>query len=140
MHGGDVRTSLLRASPSVPGIPGYQPLFETNPRLKVATGTVIDNARDAERNAYFYYQGIQRMGNLVTTRSNVYAIWITVGFFKVDAAGNTVGNPDDELGFETGEIKRHRAFYMLDRSIPVACEPGKNHNVDRAIVLRRYLE
>jgi hypothetical protein len=143
MHGGDVRTSLLRASPSIPGVPGYQPFFETYPHVQPIPPddiVVVDNARDAERNAYFYYQGIQRLGNLVTTRSNVYAIWITVGFFQIDTAGNSARTAPDEIGFETGEIKRHRAFYMLDRSIPVACEPGKNHNVDRAIVLRRYLE
>jgi len=45
-----------------------------------------------------------------------------------------------ELGSDTGNIKRHRAFYLIDRSIPVAFEPGENHNVDRAIVLRRFIE
>ena len=125
----------------MPGVPGgaaiQQPLFETYPLLETAAGGSHDNARDATRNAYFYYQGIQRMGNLITTRSNVYAIWITVGFFEFDpVTGNRLG----EVGFDTGEIDRHRAFYMFDRSIPVACEPGKNHNVDQAIVLRRYLE
>jgi hypothetical protein len=160
---GDVMASLLRHDvlpllpvpgggiPPMPGVPGgaaiQQPLFETYPSLQTAAGVSHDNARDATRNAYFYYQGIQRMGNLITTRSNVYAIWITVGFFGTDAMGNwpqpKLGippNPEDEIGFETGEIDRHRAFYMFDRSIPVACEPGKNHNVDQAIVLRRYLE
>jgi hypothetical protein len=29
---------------------------------------------------------------------------------------------------------------MVDRSIPVAFEPGENHNVDRAILLRRFIE
>ena len=37
-------------------------------------------------------------------------------------------------------VTRHRAFYMIDRSIPVAFEPGENHNVDRAILLRRFIE
>jgi len=41
---------------------------------------------------------------------------------------------------DSGEVQRHRAFYFVDRSIPVACEPGQNHNVDRAIVLRRFIE
>jgi hypothetical protein len=29
---------------------------------------------------------------------------------------------------------------MIDRSIPVAFEPGQNHNVDRAILVRRRIE
>ena len=44
------------------------------------------------------------------------------------------------LGSLTGEIERHRAFYLIDRSIPVAFEPGENHNVDRAILIRRFIE
>ena len=88
------------------------------------------------RNSYFHYEGIQRLGNLVTTRSNVYAIWITVGYFQLDPTGA----PGLELGLDTNEIRRHRAFYMVDRSIPVAFEPGQNHNVDRAVLIHRFIE
>ena len=45
-----------------------------------------------------------------------------------------------EVGEDSGTVQRHRAFYMIDRSIPVAFEPGENHNVDRAVVLRRFIE
>ena len=41
----------------------------------------VDNT---DRNPYFRYQAIQRLGNLTTTRSNVYAVWITVGYFEVE--------------------------------------------------------
>ncbi len=41
---------------------------------------------DGERNPYFYYQPMTRLGNLVTNRSNVYAVWITVGYFEVEPA------------------------------------------------------
>jgi hypothetical protein len=77
------------------------------------------------------------MGNLVTTRSNVYAVWITVGYFEVDPATQTLGR---ELGSESGDVRRHRSYYMIDRTAPVAYEPGENHNVDRAIMLRRSIE
>jgi hypothetical protein len=43
-------------------------------------------AIDAERNPYMMYQPMMRLGNLVTTRSNVYAIWVTVGYFEVEKA------------------------------------------------------
>jgi hypothetical protein len=35
---------------------------------------------------------------------------------------------------------RHRSFFIIDRSIPVAFERGRNHNVDRTILLRKVLE
>ena len=38
------------------------------------------------RNPFFRYQGLERLENLVTTRSNVYAVWITVGYFEVETA------------------------------------------------------
>jgi hypothetical protein len=90
---------------------------------------------------------MERLANLTTTRSNVYAIWITVGYFEVVPwqGGVDAGHPDGlqlgaELGTDTGEITRHRGFYILDRSIPVGFERGFNHNVERAILLKRFIE
>lgn len=99
--------------------------------------TTTNQYDDFRRNPYFQNQPTTRLENLLTTRSNVYAIWITVGFFEVNPATGTLGK---ELGSDTGEVERHRAFYMVDRSIPVAYEPGENHNVDRAILVRRFIE
>lgn len=106
-----------------------------------------DAARNTNRNSYFAYQALQRLPNLVTTRSNVYAVWVTVGYFEVgqNPSGVDATHPDgfrlgQEIGSDTGEVKRHRAFYIIDRSIPVAFESGENHNVDRCILLRRYIE
>jgi hypothetical protein len=84
----------------------------------------------------------------------VYAIWITVGYFEVTpwmgnpAGANTVfdvPHPDgyqlgQELYSDTGDIKRHRAFYIFDRTIPVGFEPGHDHNVDRATLVKRFIE
>jgi len=107
------------------------------------------------RHAQFRYDGVQRLANLTTNHSNVFAVWITVGYFEVEPIDrqqlqmppqliNRV-YPDglwlgQELGSDTGDSKRHRAFYIIDRSVPVAFEPGKNHNVDKAIMLRRFIE
>ena len=93
---------------------------------------------------------LNRIGSSTTTRSNVYAVWVTVGYFEVTP--NTVGgggvdtvHPDgyqlgQELGIDTGDVKRHRAFYIYDRSIPVGFEPGKDHNYDKGILLKRFIE
>lgn len=43
---------------------------------------------DTDRNPYNMYQPMTRLGNLVTDRSNVYAVWITVGYFEVEPAPN----------------------------------------------------
>lgn len=80
-----------------------------------------------DRNAYFRYRGINRLSNLLTTHWNVFAVWSTVGYFEVE---DNPGGPDEahpdgyrigqEIGADSGSIKRHRAFYLIDRSIPVA--------------------
>jgi hypothetical protein len=66
-----------------------------------------------------------RLANTATTRSNVFGIWITL-------RESVLNDPDS--------IKLHRAFYIFDRSIPVGFEPGKDHNVWDAVLLRRIIE
>jgi len=114
---------------------------------------------NSDRNPFFRYQAIQRLGNLVTTRSNVYAVWITVGYFEVlPVSATTVPQtatwtpaqinavyPDGytlgrELGSDTGEIERHRAFYIFDRTIPVGFQRGQDMNVEKAILVKRFIE
>jgi hypothetical protein len=130
----DVDVSLLRENPDPND---SQPLFNSH---------YTDKPRNADRNPSFKYQSLQRLGNLVTGRSNVYGVWITVGYFEVELITNlTPARPDGirfgvEVGIDRGQIKRHRAFYMIDRSIPIAFEPGENHNVDKAVILRRYID
>ncbi|MFM8497672.1 MAG: hypothetical protein ACKOEM_19450, partial [Planctomycetia bacterium] len=66
-----------------------------------------------------------RLANTTTTRSHLFGVWITLREM-------IEGNPDS--------VRTHRAFYVIDRSIPVAFEPGKPHNVRDAVVLRRIIE
>lgn len=91
---------------------------------------------DVEASAPFRNEFRTRLGIAATTRSNVYAIWITIGYFEVD----DLGRVGPEIGSEDGTVSRNRAFYMLDRSIPVASEPGENHNVDNAVLTRTIIE
>lgn len=110
-------------------------------------GTNTADYVNYQRNAYFRYQGLGHLSNLITTRSNVYALWITVGYFEVEPnpAGIDVGHPDgfrlaQELGIETGEVKRHRAFYIIDRTIPVGFQRGVDLNAENTILLKRFIE
>jgi hypothetical protein len=126
----DIECTLLRSDTIDANDPANtaRPLFaDTNNNQKY---------NDYQQHPYFYTENLHRMSNLVGIRSNVFAIWITVGYFEIDENG-LLGA---ELGSQTGEIERHRAFYIFDRSIPVAFEPGENHNVDRAVLVRRMIE
>jgi hypothetical protein len=123
------------------------------PLFAVASTSAFNNTN---QNPFFRYQAMQRLGNLVTTRSNVYAVWITVGYFEVtiwdpNAPLNPVtktidtAHPDGyqlgrELGSDTGEIERHRAFYIFDRTIPVGFQRGQDLNVEKAILVKRFIE
>ena len=150
----DIETTLLRsgAVPTQPTSPDYPaaPPPGNNPLLEGGYVAANPVATDP-RNSMFRYNVLNRLGNLVTTRSNVYAIWITVGYFEVEPnlvkgvmvsgripCGRIPRRPGNRR--ESGEVERHRAFYLIDRSIPVAFEPGENHNVDRCILLRRFIE
>ncbi|MCY2986931.1 MAG: hypothetical protein NTY19_03575 [Planctomycetota bacterium] len=128
-----VQATLLRSETTNPASP--LPLFAVDAS---SYPEVSKDHRNQDRNPFFYYQGLERLWNLTTTRSNVFAVWMTLGYFEVDAPGQP--GLGQEIGSDTGEVKRHRSFYIIDRSIPVAFEPGENHNVDRCILLRRYIE
>ncbi len=133
--------TLLRQADDRPGIPLLGPMSQSH-------------VQDFARHSSFLYEGVQRLANMSSTQSNVYAVWITVGYFEVEPWTNgVVGGPavfDDahpdgltlgpELGEATGGIRRHRAFYIVDRSIPVAYEPGQDHNVENALLLERMID
>ena len=138
-------TDLLRPSPEINAtLLREDPVAANEPLFRFES---TDEYQNSDRSAFFRYQKLQRLGNLVTTRSNVYAVWMTVGYFEV----SPVPTPDvtrwpdgyelqQELGSDTGDIKRHRAFYIFDRSIPVGFQRGKDLNVDDAILLHRMIE
>ncbi|MGY8771009.1 MAG: hypothetical protein ACKVH8_21570 [Pirellulales bacterium] len=118
-----------------------EPLFRFDTSANVAS----NHYRDTQKNPMYRYQGIQRLGNLTGYQSNVYAVWVTIGYFEVTPTTVNAAIPDGwqlgaELGSDTGDINRHRGFYIMDRSIPVGYEPGEDHNTDDAILVRRFIE
>jgi hypothetical protein len=145
----DVNATLLRQDPSNPN----RPLFGFDATIAGSVGSTRQYNND-QRNPYFRYQDLQRLGNLTTTRSNVFAVWITVGYFQVQKAPALAGGlaacqqfiyPDGyqiigELGADTNEVKRHRAFFIFDRSIPMGYQRGHDNNVTNGILLSRMIE
>ena len=117
---------------------------------------------DAGRNPGIAYGPMTRLQNLTTTRSGCFAVWITVGFFEVApapsfanaAVAERFGNNRElynrvypegyqlgqEINIDTGDTQRFRAFYIVDRTRPVAFKPGEDVNTEAAILLRRRIE
>ena len=120
---------------------GIQPFKDSFSVLSSSVG--IDNFtedyRDADKDAAFRMQTISRLNNSVTVRSNVYAIWVTVGYFQWQDDDNDGMDFPEEL-IEVTPRNRNRGFYIFDRSIPVAYERGEDHNVHDAILLRRTIQ
>lgn len=157
-----IHETLLRQSPTQPKEPlfGQQGVLAPDPPTTVDPNNSMlpSTPTDPYRNSYFHYAGLQRLGNLTTSRSNVFAVWITVGYFEVksypgfdqNTSGITQANwfnyyPDGyelgpEMGSDTGETKRQRAFFIFDRSIPVGFIRGQDVNLEKAILLQRYLD
>ncbi len=149
--------TFLRGDPEQPE--AERPLFEMDDYLLYSmnntaappTNTSPDKfplaCMDYNRSANFRYQLMQKLGSTASTHSNVFAIWITVGYFEALPAANGVGpgNPDgwqvgQELGADTGDVTRHRAFFIFDRSLPVGFFRGQDINTDKAFLLKRFIE
>jgi hypothetical protein len=140
----EIDATLLRSDPADSATPLFRYNMKILPRPNDESTNPIN---DTVRNPYFRYEGLQRLGNLVTTHSNVFAVWITVGYFEVQPwqKGVDAQHPDgymlgQELGSDTGDVVRHRGFYIFDRSIPVGFQRGADLNVENAILLKRFIE
>ena len=106
---------------------------------------LIDNKAD---NPYLALRNAALLSDVTTTRSNVFAVWMTIGYFEVEKFENlnklqtkyglarvtpemfNVVYPDGyvlgaEKGLDSGTVRRHRAFYLIDRSAPVNFQRGK---------------
>jgi len=104
--------------------------FQIYPASSSSSSTT--NTSDVSNRLDYY-----RYANLTTSRSNVFAVWLTMGLFEVDVNDDVTGI---ELGEDSGSKKRYRAFYMIDRTIPVGFKRGKNLNADQVIILKRMLQ
>lgn len=91
----------------------------------------------AKNHPYTQFYPLTRIQNLVTGRSNVFAVYMTVGLFEYDESTDSVGL---EYRADRGEAKKYRAFYVVDRTKPVGYQVGVDHNVENTILVRRYID
>ncbi len=89
------------------------------------TTTIKDLNADSNNTGLMYRTPI-RLANVATTRSHVFAVWITL---RITDSSPSAGPPQFA-----------RLFAIVDRSIPVGYSPGRNLNVRETIRLQRFVE
>jgi hypothetical protein len=107
--GSGINNTLLRSA-TAGGAAGTPRLFQAASQLASSNPPVW--------HPYFQNELMTKIYNNVTTRSNVFAVWLTVGFFNVVQDTDAMGNPvrPVKLGSEMGAQYRHRYFAIIDRT------------------------
>jgi hypothetical protein len=119
-----VNTTLLRFLRTV------QVPDPADPSGSATISVPIVGPESGSDNPYTLLESYMRLSDMTTTRSNVFAVWMTIGYFKVVNTHTPDGvYPDGyelgaEKGLDNGTVKRHRAFYLIDRSTPVGFRRG----------------
>jgi hypothetical protein len=108
-NGVSIDDTFLRADPTD---------ANPNPLLKRRLFEIPNPPAGANGHPYLKYELTKKVFNNVTTRSHVFGVWITVGFFEVVEDSDPTRPP--KLGTEIGKAEnrhiRHRMFAILDRS------------------------
>jgi hypothetical protein len=123
-NGCSIDDTMLRVDPSGiinPATNQPKRLFETNSSQTINPTEmypVLGTANQPVTNIYANLELLTKIWNSTTTRSNVFGVWITVGFFEVTSPGtaNTPPTLGNEIGRSENRHVRHRMFAVIDRT------------------------
>jgi hypothetical protein len=107
-------------------------------------------ATDEGQHPYYRTEMLQRVMNLTTVRTHQYAVWITVGFFRVVRQGDpslAYSNPalaydtlGAEVGLPGGKRTRYRSFFIVDRTKLIGFDPSAPGNYRDAVLYRQTIQ
>ncbi|MFM7107449.1 MAG: hypothetical protein ACKOZU_02410 [Planctomycetaceae bacterium] len=109
----------------VAAAPAYAPIKADRDLLVVGGDAAFPRSTPDAASAFLKRATAIRLANVATTRSHVFAVWITLRITDTSANG--------------GSPQFARLFAIVDRSIPVGYAPGRNLNVRETIRLQRFL-
>jgi hypothetical protein len=106
-------TGATAAGGPYPGDVGLNDTILGNSLFKVTTNQATSQALT---HPYEQWELLTKIYNNLTTRSNVFAVWLTVGYFQVIDDTSQPMKLGAEIGFSEGRNVRHRMFAIVDRS------------------------